>query len=164
MVLWRALIIVWFALITTAAYALPTISLKELIAEANSFNNIEVVVSGEVIGDILNRGEFSWVNIQQNDSQIGLWVPNALIKAIQFKGDYSHQGDVIEVSGVFMRADPKLAGDMRVKVDQITVIRPGHRIEHAVSREKVETAVFLLIMLIALISVGTLFKKARQRS
>ena len=79
-----------------------------LITNANGLDRMPVVVSGEVIGDIMPRGDYAWVNIQDATGQMGVWTDKQLLKEIVFKGDYNFTGDIIEVEGEFQRADPKL--------------------------------------------------------
>jgi hypothetical protein len=45
-----------------------------------------------VIGDIMPRGKFAWINIQGQYNEIGVWIPLELTKGITYKGNYRLKG------------------------------------------------------------------------
>ncbi|MDI6605929.1 MAG: hypothetical protein QME65_02145, partial [Candidatus Omnitrophota bacterium] len=51
-----------FALIGSLAFAQP-VSSTELIENAQAYDGKRVAYAGEVIGDIMRRGNFAWLNV-----------------------------------------------------------------------------------------------------
>ena len=50
-----------------------------------------IVYAGEVIGDVMVRGDFVWVNINDGENAIGVWLDKELAREIQFTGSYHDQ-------------------------------------------------------------------------
>ena len=82
------------------AYA-QSISSADLISEAKQYDSKIVNYRGEVIGDIMIRGQYAWLNINDGQNAIGIWATKNLIKNIEYKGSYGSKGDVVEVIGFF---------------------------------------------------------------
>src|SRR3989344_9579410 len=80
------------------------ISIGQLIKNAKEFDGQTVIIKGEVIGDIMARGNSAWLNIEDKEWAMGVWLPKLTSQIISFKGDYKHKGDIVEVKGKFLRA------------------------------------------------------------
>lgn len=119
----------------------PTISLasgvdvtsNDLINNAGDFVGKEIVYTGEVIGDILSRGEHSWINVSDGSNAIGVWVQSELIGAIDSLGGYTTHGDTVRITGVFNRACPEHGGDMDIHAASIEIIQEGYTVSHPVA-------------------------------
>lgn len=121
-----------------------SISSNELINNAREYDGKAVVYQGEVIGDVMDRGEFAWVNLQDGTNAIGIWSVKSLIKDIVYSGSYKSTGDIIEVEGVFHNRCLEHGGDLDIHAQIIRKIKSGRLIEHKVDIYKRNTAFSLL--------------------
>ena len=103
---------------------------NDLINNAQDFDGKEVVYTGEVIGDILSRGEYSWINVSDGSNAIGVWVLSEDISAIDMLGGYTAHGDTVRITGVFTRACPEHGGDMDIHAASIKIIQEGYNVSH----------------------------------
>lgn len=92
----------------------PPLSSTELINNAKEYDGKSVVYTGEVIGDVMVRGDFVWVNLNDGENAIGIWLDKETAKEIQFTGSYRAKGDRLEVTGVFHRACIQHGGDLDI--------------------------------------------------
>jgi hypothetical protein len=120
---WGALSFI-FLLGIFPAHAQPVGS-GELIIRANDYDGQTVTYVGEVIGDIMLRGEYAWVNVNDGSNAIGLWLPKAAAIKIIRGGSYKSKGDWVEVSGVFRRACPQHGGDLDIHAEAVRMVVPG---------------------------------------
>ncbi|MPY72545.1 MAG: hypothetical protein GEU92_21150, partial [Alphaproteobacteria bacterium] len=106
----------------------PLVPADDLIACPDAYDGQRVRYRGEVVRAVLRRGDTAWV--QLNDDLYGLdlgplpehrtavggnsglpvAIPASAVDPIQHVGDHRHHGDVLEVTGPFLRADPLDAG------------------------------------------------------
>ncbi len=140
-----------------------TTPLSVLINEATSLDRMEVVVQGEAIGEILPRGEYAWVSIQEGASQMSIWVPINLANQIKHLGDYNTTGDIVEIEGEFQRADEQLQGEMRVKANTIKIITSGQRRDHPVEQIKLHITIILGFLLLGIFVLSRVMKRRKQR-
>jgi hypothetical protein len=75
-----------------ACYA-QQISSTELINNAGEYDGKSVVYVGEAVGDVMVRGDFVWVNVNDGKNAIGVWMSKELAKEIRFTGSYHSKGD-----------------------------------------------------------------------
>ena len=102
------------------------VSIYDLIENAKEYDGKEVVLEGEVIGDILNRGEYVWVNISDgNNSAIGIYMSKELSSVIQTAGNYKTSGDRIRVVGTFQRACKDHGGDLDIHASSVELVSQG---------------------------------------
>ncbi|MBL7151009.1 MAG: DNA-binding protein [Candidatus Omnitrophica bacterium] len=107
------------------AFAQP-VSARELIENAQAYDGKTIAYAGEVIGDIMRRGNFAWINVTDGEKAIGVWLEGHLLKqADLLAGSYRSTGDLIEVIGVFHRACPEHGGDLDIHAFEIEKIAPG---------------------------------------
>jgi hypothetical protein len=95
------------------------ISSSELIDKAKEYEGKTVVYEGEVIGEVMARGDFAWVNLYDGNNAIGIWLPKNLTQDIVYAGGYQSQGDRLEVVGVFQRACPEHGGDLDIHAQAV---------------------------------------------
>jgi len=119
----------------------------ELIEHAKSHDKQEVVFKGEVVGEVMPRGNFFWVNINDGANAIGIWAEKKLASDIKYAGDYKTTGDVIEVVGVFNRACPEHGGDLDIHARAIKIIKAGNEREHKINKDKIKLTITLSIIL-----------------
>ena len=137
----------------TACYA-QHISSTELINNAKEYDGKNVVYAGEVIGDVMVRGDFAWVNINDGENAVGVWLNKELAKEIQFTGSYHAKGDRLEIAGVFQRGCIQHGGDMDIHAQEIRKINPGKLVQEELDKGKRNLTFILLgILCLALIFV-----------
>jgi hypothetical protein len=120
------------------------ISSTELINNAKQFDGKQVVYEGEVIGDVMLRGDYAWINVNDSNKAIGVWVKASLAKAISYTGSYKSKGDWIEVVGIFNRACPEHGGDLDIHAQSLRKISSGRYIQERLNPGKRDQAVVLL--------------------
>ncbi len=133
--------------VTAAMFAQPcrgqVVGSGTLVSGAREFDGKEVVVEGEVIGDIMVRGAYAWVSVLDAGVAIGVWVPVAQTRDIVSTGSYGSQGDRVRVVGVFHRVCPEHGGDMDIHAQACTKVASGAVRGRAVDQEKRKLALRL---------------------
>lgn len=138
-------------LMTFMVSAEERVSLNDLIERYKQYNNKTVVVTGEVIGEQMKRGEYSWININDGTNAMGIWVKNDLAESIKIFGTYKNKGDIIQVKGVFHINCIEHGGDIDIHVDDLSIMERGYNISHPIQSNKKVTASVLTIISMILI-------------
>ena len=120
--------------------------INDLIEKSISFDNTEVTVQGEVIGEALERGDYAWININDTTNAIGIWVKRSDIDQIQFYGDYKHKGDIVKFTGVFYRACSEHGGDVDIHCSNLEIVESGYNIKEQLSTLKIGITVSLVVI------------------
>ena len=107
---------------------------NELIDHAKDYDQATVVYEGEVVGDVLKRGDFAWLNVFDGSNTIGVYVTAEQAKQISFAGGYGAKGDTIRVEGVFHRACAEHGGDLDIHASSVVRISAGQRVTMPLSR------------------------------
>ena len=134
------------------------VSSNELIKNTKEYDGKLIVYSGEVIGDLMSRGEFAWVNINDGDNAIGVWMSVALMKGINLSGGYKSRGDIIEIVGIFHRSCLEHGGDLDIHAQALRKLKVGRIVNHRLDTDKMNIGLILLVV-IFLIWILILFKK-----
>lgn len=156
------------------ATAVKTASSTELVEKNKFFNGKTVFYQGEVIGDIMIRGRFAWLTV--NDDKYSLKTPrlnqNKLYgynsglpvtvsarqsRKIKFLGDYKHHGDTVLIKGVFHNACPEHNGVLMIHGQELKVVKKGFSVRHSVSQRKLSLALFSFVLF--LLSTFVYFQK-----
>ena len=132
-----------------SAYA-QSVSSAELINNAKLYDGKVVTYEGEVIGDIMVRGDYAWLNVHDNQNAIGIWTDKNLAKDILYTGSYKSKGDWIEITGVFQRACKQHGGDLDIHAQAIRKVRQGRQIIEKLNMSKRNLA-FLLLGVLCLV-------------
>ncbi|MDD5560847.1 MAG: DNA-binding protein [Candidatus Omnitrophica bacterium] len=135
-----------------------SISSSELIRNANEYDGKPVTYTGEAIGDIMLRGDFAWVNINDGANALGVWMSASLAKEIEFVGNYKSRGDILEVGGIFHRACLEHGGDMDIHAQALRKLRSGRMFNQQLNPGKKNLSIFLFGALF-LIWILTLFRR-----
>jgi hypothetical protein len=155
-----------------------TVSTQELIENAEEFDGREVVIEGEVVGDIMNRGTHAWITVDDDSYSdlsleeggdftgisnygMGVWLPADEAEKIRVLGGYKHKGDRVRVEGVFHRADTENGGDMDIHGTYLQVLEPGYPFAHPFAWWKL---VLLLVLFSVLSLLGTVWWKRTRPS
>ena len=146
----KVLFTILFLLLISESYDCyaQSISSAELINNAKNYNGNIVIYKGEVIGDIMLRGEYAWINVNDEKNAIGIWIKKELIKDIIYTGSYKTKGDLVEITGKFNRSCVEHGGDLDIHAQSITEISSGNKIFHSVSKRKINLALGLFLTLI----------------
>jgi len=113
-----------YCLLFTAGYAQGTPS-TELINNAKTYDGKTVIYEGEVIGDVMARGDFAWVNLNDGKNAIGIWMDKGSSAAITYEGNYKAKGDLLQVTGIFHRSCPEHGGDLDIHAQKVLKIGEG---------------------------------------
>jgi len=138
-----------------------SISSSELINNAKQYDGKLITYSGEAIGDVMLRGEFAWVNINDGQNALGAWMSAALAREIEFTGNYKSRGDHLEIVGVFHRACPEHGGDLDIHARSLRKIGNGRIVKEKLNFDKASLSLILLGALF-LIWILTLFKHKQK--
>ena len=143
---------------TSPCYA-QTISSTDLINHAREYDGKTVVYTGEVIGDIMKRGEFAWLNVNDGVNAIGIWASSSQIKDLAVTGGYKRIGDEVEITGVFHRACPEHGGDLDIHAQALRKLAFGRRLQEHPNINEIRFAIILLGILGAVWILTLLGKK-----
>jgi hypothetical protein len=135
------------------------VSSSELINNAQYHDGKEVIYAGEVIGDIMVRGEYAWMNVHDSRNAIGIWLPSSLTKTILHTGNYKEKGDWIEITGVFQHICKQHGGDLDIHATSIKNINSGYSIPHIFNRGRMKKAAILLAVLVLVWILRHLIKR-----
>ncbi len=127
-----------------SAYAQKSIDIDSLINNEKDYNNKTVIVEGEAIGEVLERGDYAWVNINDGTNAIGIWMTEADAKTIEYFGDYKHVGDTLRITGIFSSDCKEHGGDVDIHAASMEIIKKGNTVHDVVSNSKAITAAILL--------------------
>lgn len=152
------------ALAQTASPNSP--SSGELVEEPKRFDGTEVEFTGEVIGEVMVRGENAWIHINDDayylknveegaklggyNSGMAVYLPAGLTDPITFYGDYKHEGDVVTIRGTFNAACAEHGGDMDIHADDLSVDLPGRSVVDEVMPWKLALAAVLALLALGL--------------
>lgn len=132
-----------FALHFTLVFAQQPINSAELINNAQDYDGKKIIFEGEIIGDVMSRGNFAWINVNQADNAIGIWLTKALCSQIKFCGGYNKKGDWVKIEGVFNRACYEHGGDLDIHAVKLTVLNRGRVVKEIVPEDKKKLAIYL---------------------
>lgn len=124
---------------------------NDLIDRAKDFDNTTVVYEGEVLGDILDRGEYAWLAVSDGSNTIGCYVTRAQAEQIDFVGGYGKRGDAVRIVGVFHRACAEHGGDLDIHAQSVTVLQAGQAVPMPLSRSVTILAIVLPLPAAALL-------------
>ena len=142
-------VLLCLALIISSSNCFAQVSTSsDLLNNAKQYDGKTVNYKGEVIGDVMIRGDYAWLHVNDGSIAIGIWAPKTLIEDIRYAGDYHKKGDTVEVSGTFHRSCPEHGGDLDIHVSEIKKITSGSSVIQPISRKKVYIGVYSLILVL----------------
>lgn len=142
------IILLLSSLFHISASAESVISINDLIENAKELDGQEVVIQGEAIGERMDRGNYSWVNMNDGTNAIGIWIDKLEAKKIYFYGNYKYIGDKVRVTGVFNRACKEHGGEADVHYTSMNIVKNGYQVKEQISPFKIITAVILFVVVI----------------
>ena len=145
----------------TALAADTEVSSNDLIDDAKQFDMLEVIYTGEIIGDIMQRGDHTWINVSDGSNAIGIWVENKDTEGISLAGRYNIHGDTVRITGIFNRACAEHGGDFDIHASDIEIIEKGHTVTYLSSNMK--EAVAYILCAVSIILVLRVFIRKRKK-
>lgn len=137
-----------------SVFAADVIELNQLVENAEAMDGQTVTVTGEAIGEAMERGDHAWVNINDGTNAMGIWMPLDDAESIRVFGDYKHHGDQVQATGVFNRACAQHGGDVDIHSDSITVVTAGYAAAEAVPTLKI---IFGLVLVCLASALGMIY-------
>jgi len=130
----------------------------ELINNAKQYDGKTVNYRGEVIGEVMVRGDYAWLHVNDGIIAIGIWAPKTLIGDIRYAGDYHKKGDIVEVSGMFHRSCLEHGGDLDIHASEIKKITSGSPVIQPISRKKAYIGAYSLILVLLFYALKKFFQ------
>ncbi|NTW72591.1 MAG: DNA-binding protein [Eubacteriaceae bacterium] len=128
------------------AYASDTTKINDLIENALSLDGKNVTIQGEAIGESFERGEYSWVNVNDGTNIIGIWMKTDDAQKITYYGNYKNKGDTLRISGIFRRSCSEHGGELDIHSDTVVITNTGSYVPEHISDIKIIAAVFLSML------------------
>jgi hypothetical protein len=120
----------------------------DLINNTKQHDGKTVNYKGEVIGDVMIRGDYVWLHVNDGNIAIGIWAPKTMVQDIRYAGDYHKKGDIVEVSGTFHQSCLEHGGDLDIHASEIRKITLGNLIIQPVSRKKIYIGISSLVLVL----------------
>lgn len=155
LILFNLFILVFFG--SQSSFA-QNVSSQDLIRQAKKYDGQIVTYSGEVIGDLMRRKDFAWVNLKDMDNAVAVWITAEMAKVVQFTGNYKTQGDLLEVTGIFYRNCLEHGGDLDIHAQTLRKISSGRVVVHQINLKKLKL-IFILFGVLFFIWILTLFRR-----
>ncbi|MDY0340837.1 MAG: hypothetical protein RBS17_06465 [Coriobacteriia bacterium] len=130
----------------------------ELVTAGSGLDGVEVTFEGEVISEALAGGQgHVWLNVLSGGVAIGVWMPEQMAERVETFGMWSHDGDIVRITGVLNEACDTHGGDLDVHATGLEVITSGTPREHQVKYWK------LAVGLVALAAAYVIIRQAWRR-
>ncbi|MFA9429804.1 hypothetical protein [Egicoccus sp. AB-alg2] len=115
------------------------VSSAMIVACPRAFDGRRVRYVGELVGDVLHRDGGAWTQVNDDDyalevgplpahgdhrganSGLAVWIPDAFLDGLE-PGRHGRRGDVVEIQGVVLRADPDDGGGLTVRTNDLHVL------------------------------------------
>ncbi len=148
-----------FVLIISSSncYAQNSTSL-DLLNNAKQYDGKTVNYKGEVIGDVMIRGDYAWLHVNDGIIAIGIWAPKTMIQDINYIGDYHKKGDIVEVLGTFHRSCTEHGGDLDIHASEIKKVTQGSSVIQPINRRKIFTGISSLILVLLFYALKKFFQ------
>jgi hypothetical protein len=130
----------------------------ELINNAKQYDGKTVSYRGEVIGEVMVRGDYSWLHVNDGIIAIGIWAPKTMVQGVLYAGDYHKKGDIVEVLGIFHRSCSEHGGDLDIHASEIKTITPGNLVIRPISRKKAYIGIFSLVFVLLFYTLKKFFQ------
>lgn len=140
--------------------AVEYINFTELIENSKKIDNSKIELQGEAIGECMNRGKYSWVNISDGSTAMGIWLESDQAQSIKNFGEYGYKGDIVEINGTFNRACKEHGGDMDIHAISVKIIDVGGSVTIPISNNKKFIALILTVITLTLIFSYRKFTKS----
>jgi tRNA(Ile2) C34 agmatinyltransferase TiaS len=152
-------VLLCLALIISSSNCFAQVSTSsDLLNNAKQYDGKTVNYKGEVIGDVMIRGDHAWLHVNDGSIAIGIWAPKTLIEDIRYAGDYHKKGDIVEVFGTFHRTCSEHGGDLDIHASEIKKVTSGSLVIQPISRKKVYIGISSLILVLLFYALKKFFQ------
>ena len=159
-----AILLVMIIMISLPTLASATdVSSTDMIEKAKQLDGKEIVFTGEVIGDIMDRGDYTWINVSDGSNAIGIWAENQLMSGITMAGRYKVHGDEVRITGVFHRACPDHGGDLDIHAAKIDLMEKGYAVAVNTEPWKLPAAAVLAVAAVILFAYMILRRRGLKQ-
>lgn len=134
------------------------LSSSVLLNNTKQYDGRVVVYQGEVIGDIMVRGNHAWFHVNEGGIAIGVWAHKTLISDILNAGDYHTRGDIVQLRGIFSRACLEHGGDLDIHAQAITKISSGNKVSRPIDKRAVNFGIGISCVVLIVCLWETLHK------
>ena len=143
-----ALVVAFLFIIPQAVAAIegPRVSVSDLIADGEAYDNTLITVEGEFVGDYgFRRDGFMWTQLNDDsyardalvnggprtgaNTGIGVRMPSSLGENLDPVGGYRLEGPLVQLGGIWRYHDPDRGGETYLDVAELVVIEDGRRLE-----------------------------------
>ncbi len=153
----KAVLVLVLLVMLATAQPVRSETLKEITDNSAQFDGTQVSVSGEVIG-VLMRGDKAWVNILEQGYSLGVWCDSEDARGISYIGNYTNQGDRVEVEGTYHLACLEHGGDTDLHAVSFRIASQGHPVERAPN-----LLLVLLSLVVLALAIFVFYYLRRQR-
>lgn len=164
---WKVIIVTVITIIFSSFTVLASeniIPINELIDNGKEYDTKTITVQGEAIGELLERGENSFLNINDGTSAMGIFLRTEDGEMVNCYGDYHNIGDTVKVQGVFHRACDEHGGDMDIHCNSIELVSKGYGRTHKINKWKIISILLLSpCAVIGSINVYRILKKSDKK-
>ncbi|MCM8778229.1 MAG: hypothetical protein NC834_00335 [Candidatus Omnitrophica bacterium] len=122
--LWIIILIFAFCILNFRCFA-EIISSTELLKNPRDYDGKRIIYEGEVIGDVMERGSFVWVNLKDKKFALGVYLAKEILPPIKFLGSYKATGDFLRIVGTFHAHCLEHGGDMDIHAEKVEMIKEG---------------------------------------
>ncbi len=165
-----------------SAQAADVVTTQELIDNMAQYDGQEVTIAGEAIGDLMQRGDYGWITVNDDPYSaksveeggslegisnvgIGVWAPMNELEDVHILGGYKNKGDLVRVTGTFNRICHEHGGDTDIHASSVVVLEQGYPFSHHFQY----WMLFLILGLAAIIAVlwnlrGQRIRRALRRA
>jgi aspartyl/asparaginyl-tRNA synthetase len=127
--------------------------INSLVNNMSKFNGQIVTIEGEAIGEAMNRGTYSWLNVNDGTNAIGIWLPTSDAERITNFGAYKHKGDMVRISGIFLKNSSEHGSDIEIDCSSLEIIKKGYTIDEEITNVKIVTATMLFSIVLMVIYI-----------
>lgn len=157
-----AIILPIFLMSPVKAEAAVITPINDLVENAKALDGQEITIQGEPIGEEMERGNYSWINVNDGTNAIGIWLDSKTAGLIKSYGDYKHIGDTLQITGVFHRACTQHGGEADIHMNLLTIEKTGYLVKEQVPLTKL--IITLILMGVGLSFSLVYFRKINIRS
>jgi len=147
----RLLVLTAFVAAAVLGVAAPAagseVEIADLLADQGAYDQSEITVRGELIGDFGRRGDWVWVQVNGDSYAdepvlaggpltggnlgIAARIPEGLFAEGGFgdAGGYRHRGAVVLLTGTWRFHDPDRTGESYLEVTAMQVVAPEQRLD-----------------------------------
>ena len=160
----KALIIVLLltAPLSVNVKAESLIDINELIENAKELDELEVTVQGEAIGESMDRGNYSWININDGTNAIGIWLKKSDADKVFHYGNYKNIGDTVKITGIFHRACVEHGGEADLHSNSLEIVKGGYQVKETIVIAKVISVIVLIPLALFMLVLFFKMMKAKR--